>query len=53
LYEDAGDGYDYEQGAYVVTQLSWNENKRNLTQRVHGDFPGFIADKKIKLKIIE
>lgn len=30
LYEDAGDGYEYEQGEYTVTRIFWNEAKEQL-----------------------
>lgn len=30
LYEDAGDGYGYERGEYVITKISWNEAKKEL-----------------------
>ena len=32
LYEDEGDGYDYEQGAYSVRSFVWNDEKKELTQ---------------------
>lgn len=31
LYEDGGDGYDYEQGEFCATVLSWNEADRRFT----------------------
>ena len=31
LYEDAGDGYGYEQGEYRTTRLSWKEESGTLT----------------------
>lgn len=31
LYEDAGDGYDYEQGEYKTTRLLWKEQTGMLT----------------------
>lgn len=37
LFEDAGDGYDYEQGQYLATRLSWDEEEQELsTQRICG-----------------
>ena len=37
LYEDAGDGYGYEQGQYLATRLSWDEEEQELsTQRICG-----------------
>lgn len=31
LYDDAGDGYDYEQGSFAVVALHWNESAQTLT----------------------
>jgi alpha-D-xyloside xylohydrolase len=31
LYEDEGDTYHYESGAYSLIELSWNETERKLT----------------------
>jgi alpha-D-xyloside xylohydrolase len=31
LYEDAGDGYGYEQGEYSLIEFSWNDASRMLT----------------------
>ena len=31
LYNDAGDGYAYEQGAYTLTRLRWDDAARRLT----------------------
>jgi len=43
LYEDAGDGYDYEKGAFATIPITWNEKLRTLTigQR-KGSFQGMI-----------
>ncbi|MGI6672564.1 MAG: TIM-barrel domain-containing protein [Christensenellales bacterium] len=30
FYEDAGDGYAYEEGQYTLTQLEWNEQEQRL-----------------------
>lgn len=30
FYEDAGDGYGYEQGEYATTRLTWNEERQQL-----------------------
>ena len=41
LYEDEGDGYDYERGAYSVIGMRWDEETRSLTlERRQGSFPG-------------
>ena len=31
IYEDAGDGYDYEKGAFATYRLHWDEAKHRLT----------------------
>ncbi len=31
LYEDAGDGYDYEQGAFATVEIRWDERAHRLT----------------------
>ncbi len=38
LFEDEGDGYNYEKGAYSTINFRWNEVKRTLTI---GDCKGF------------
>ena len=43
LYEDEGDNYNYQQGAYAVIPLKWDEARQTLTigQR-EGGFPGML-----------
>ena len=44
LYEDAGDGYGYEQGAHAVIPIHWNDVTRTLTVGARqGSFPGMTA----------
>lgn len=44
LYEDSGDGYDYEGGANAVIPISWKESNRKLTIGARqGSFPGMLA----------
>mgnify|MGYP000113644292 CR=1 FL=1 len=44
LYEDAGDGYDYEKGVHAVIPISWKEADRKLTIGPRqGSFPGMLA----------
>jgi len=31
LYDDAGDGYGYEQGEYTIRELKWTDRERHLT----------------------
>jgi alpha-D-xyloside xylohydrolase len=46
LYEDAGDGYDYEQGAFATIDIEWQEatNRLVLGER-NGAFPGMLAQR--------
>ncbi|WP_022762029.1 glycoside hydrolase family 31 protein [Butyrivibrio sp. AD3002] len=37
LYEDAGDGYGYKQGQYCITQLKWDDRKKEFTTETTGD----------------
>lgn len=30
LYEDAGEGYEYEQGKFTITQIHWNDREKTL-----------------------
>lgn len=43
LYEDEGDNYNYENGAYTEIPMKWNDKARTLTigQR-KGSYPGMI-----------
>jgi alpha-D-xyloside xylohydrolase len=41
LYEDAGDGYDYEHGAFSTIEIEWQEAPRRLTiGERSGRYPG-------------
>ena len=46
LYEDAGDGYEYEKGDYVLRNLMWNEESKVYSvQVVHGDISrSYVTD---------
>ena len=46
IYEDAGDTYDYEQGAFALINLSWMESAGQLT--IHdrqGTFPELVKER--------
>ena len=48
LYQDPGDGYDYERGVHSVIPLHWSESKRTLTiGHQHGKYPGMPASREI------
>ncbi|HBX88700.1 MAG TPA: glycosyl hydrolase family 31 [Marinilabiliaceae bacterium] len=53
LYEDEGDSYDYESGAYATIELSWNDALNTLTiSDVKGDFPGRLQSRSFKLVLV-
>jgi alpha-D-xyloside xylohydrolase len=44
LYQDAGDSYDYQKGAYSVIPLGWSESTRTLTiGERKGSYPAMPA----------
>ena len=44
LYEDEGDGYGYEDGAYAATAFFWNDRMRTLEiVSREGNYPGISA----------
>lgn len=46
LYEDEGDNYNYEKGAYAEIPLTWNEKKHTLTiGRRKGNFKGMLQSR--------
>ncbi|MBR6867787.1 MAG: DUF5110 domain-containing protein [Prevotella sp.] len=46
LYEDEGDGYNYEKGVYSTITFSWNDKQRTLTiADRQGSFPGMLAER--------
>ena len=50
LYEDEGDNYNYEKGAYTTIQFQWNDRSRTLTvgQR-QGNYPGMLQTRRFNL----
>ncbi|MDO4497810.1 MAG: DUF5110 domain-containing protein, partial [Bacteroidales bacterium] len=52
LYEDEGDNYNYEKGAYSTIEMTWNEKTRTLTLgAVKGQFPGMLTSRKFNVRI--
>ena len=44
LYEDEGDNYNYEKGAYTLIPMQWNNRTRTLTiGERQGSYPGMIV----------
>ena len=53
LYEDSGDGYDYEAGAYAEYDLIWNDNARTLTVSARrGSFDGMCATREWNVCVV-
>ena len=50
LYEDEGDGYNYEQGVYATIHFTWNDRARTLTigQR-QGQYPGMLSKRQFNV----
>ena len=52
LYEDAGDGYEYEKGEYTTIDLSWNDKQGSLTIGPRqGTFPGMLRERDFVVKV--
>jgi alpha-D-xyloside xylohydrolase len=53
LYEDAGDGYAYEAGAYATIRLSWNDAERECCIGARqGSFPELVAEREYNIRWI-
>ncbi len=54
LYEDEGDNYNYEQGHFAMTQLSWDEAARRLTLHDRqGSYPGMPGSREFRIIVID
>ena len=50
LYEDAGDGFDYQNGACSRIAFRWNERRRELVlDHRKGAFPGMLINRRIHI----
>ena len=50
LYEDEGDGYNYEKGYYATITFHWNDKARQLTIGTRqGGYQGMILDRKFTI----
>jgi alpha-D-xyloside xylohydrolase len=53
LYEDEGDNYDYEHGAYSVIPIHWDDKGRMLTiGNRRGAFPGMLEHRTFQVVIV-
>ena len=54
LYEDEGNSYRYEEGAYAITKFEWSEVKQKLLiNETIGSFQGMIKDREYMLQVIK
>lgn len=51
LYEDEGDNYNYEQGAYSTIFMTWNDTRQELTlhARQGKGFPGMLRERTFQI----
>ena len=53
LYQDEGDGYGYETGAYTTIPIVWNEARRTLTVGARtGSFPGMLQHRTFNIVLV-
>ncbi len=53
LYEDEGDNYNYEKGAFSQIKFSWNEVDQTLTIcKREGKFKGMLADRTFNVLLV-
>jgi alpha-D-xyloside xylohydrolase len=53
LYEDAGDGYDYEKGEHSVISFRWDDHTGTLTIGAReGSFPGIVEDRRFRVVLV-
>jgi len=54
LYDDQGDTYAYEKGAYSVIPLGWNDKSLALTIGARqGDYPGMPREKTFRVVLVD
>ena len=54
LYEDAGDGYEYEKGQHTVIPIRWNESAGLLTiGGREGSFPGMVEKRAFRIVVVK
>ncbi len=53
LYEDECDNYNYEQGHFAITRLSWDEASRLFTlHERQGSYPGMPSSREFRIIIV-
>ena len=53
LYEDEGDNYNYEKGAYSTITFKWNDRQNKLTVgAAQGEYPDMLKNRKFNVRIV-
>lgn len=55
LYEDSGDGFDYQRHGFTRTPIAWNEAKRSARLRIgpaRGHYPGARRTRRYRVRLI-
>lgn len=53
LYEDEGDNYNYEKGAYSTIRFSWDDKRGRLTiGAIEGEYPGMLQKRTFDIRIV-
>ena len=53
LYEDAGDGYGYENGEHAAIELTWDDAAETLTIGPYeGEFPGRVGSRTFNVVLV-
>jgi alpha-D-xyloside xylohydrolase len=54
LYEDDGESYAYERGAYSIISIYWNDADRELTfSPRQGSFPGMPENRRFRIVVVD
>ncbi|MBS1603011.1 MAG: DUF5110 domain-containing protein [Bacteroidetes bacterium] len=54
LYEDEGDGYNYEKGAFTEIGFSWDDASHTLTIKdLKGSFPGMLKTRRFRIVLAD
>lgn len=54
LYEDEGDNYEYEKGAYSTISFNWSEASQTLTiGERQGEFPGMLVNRTFRIVFVD
>jgi alpha-D-xyloside xylohydrolase len=53
LYEDEGDSYRYELGAFAWTRFHWNDQTQNLViEERQGSYPGMLEEREVDWLVV-